>query len=638
MSKPTRRLAASLMFALTSTLVSVPSMGIAPTAIAAASDLTSTPQLERAEPPFWWANMAEPSLQLMLHGSDLAGAEVSLDYPGVTVIGTEREQNPNYLFINLSVSADAKPGTLQIQLRKDDWQQALSYELKQRRAGSAERQGFDSSDTIYLITPDRFANGDPSNDNTADTKEEANRADPNGRHGGDIAGMQAHLDYIADMGFTQIWPNPLIENDQPQYSYHGYSATDLYRIDSRYGSNASFRTFVAAAKEKGIGVIQDMVPNHIGDGHWWLDDLPADDWLNGKGVAKGEYEYTNHARTVHMDPYASHKDHQLFTDGWFVDTMPDPNQRNPRMANYLIQNAIWWVEYADLSGIRVDTYAYSDADFLTDWSARLMREYPKLNIVGEEWTRQAALVAYWQAGNKNRNGYVSHVPSMMDFPLLYGLRDGLEKPETWSTGLVTLYESLANDVLYPDPNNLVILAGNHDMSRMYSQLDEDMGKFRMAVAYIATMRGIPQFYYGDEILAKSPKHRDDGVVRSDFPGGWAGDKINAFTGKKLSRKQREAQQYVRTLFNWRKQKDVIHSGKLKHFAPIDGLYVYFRYDENETVMVAINKSDRARELPVAHMAEVLGDKATATDITSGESQSLQELVLAPSDVLVAEIF
>ncbi|WP_288132477.1 glycoside hydrolase family 13 protein [Microbulbifer sp.] len=596
-----------------------------------------SPLVERVEPPFWWTQMAEPNLQLMLHGDNIADAAVSLDYPGVTLTGTEREQSPNYLFINLAITDSAKPGTLPIKLRTGDTQITVEYTLKQRRAGSAERQGFDSTDSIYLITPDRFANGDPGNDETADTQEGLGRKDPNGRHGGDIAGMQQHLDYIADMGFTQIWPNPLLENDQPEYSYHGYSATDYYRIDSRFGSNESFREFVAAAKARGLGVIQDMVPNHIGDGHWWMQDLPGDDWLNGDGIEKGEFEYTNHARTVHMDPYASHKDHQLFTDGWFVDSMPDPNQRNPRMANYLIQNAIWWVEYADLSGIRVDTYAYSDADFLTRWSARLMREYPNFNIVGEEWTRQPALVAYWQAGNKNRNGYVSHVPSMMDFPLLYGLRDGLEKPETWSTGLVTLYETLANDVLYPDPNNLVILGGNHDMSRLFSQLDEDMGKFRMAVAYLATMRGIPQFYYGDEILAKSPKRRDDGVVRSDFPGGWQGDRINAFTGKNLSQQQKEAQQTVRTLFNWRKDKDVIHHGKLKHFAPIDGLYVYFRYDDKDTVMVAINKSERPRELPLAHLAEMLGRKSKATDITNGKTYSLNGLLIPASDVLVTEI-
>ncbi|WP_406828839.1 glycoside hydrolase family 13 protein [Microbulbifer sp. ARAS458-1] len=606
-------------------------------ALTMGANAADKPAVERVEPPFWWTQMAEPNLQLMLHGDDIADAAVTIDYPGVTLTGTEREQSPNYLFINLAISEDASPGTLPIALRSDDTQITVEYTLKQRRAGSAERQGFDSSDTIYLITPDRFANGDTTNDRTGDTIEGPDRSNPGGRHGGDIAGMQAHLDYIADMGFTQIWPNPLVENNQPAYSYHGYSATDLYRIDPRYGSNESFRAFVAAAKQKGIGVIQDMVPNHIGDGHWWLKDLPGDDWLNGTGIEKGEFEYTNHARTVHMDPYASHKDHQLFTDGWFVDSMPDPNQRNPRVANYLIQNAIWWVEYADLSGIRVDTYAYSDADFLTRWSARLMREYPNFNIVGEEWTRQAALVAYWQAGNKNRNGYVSHMPSMMDFPLLYGLREGLEKPETWSTGLISLYESLANDVLYPDPNNLVILAGNHDMSRIYSQLDEDLGKFRMAIAYIATMRGIPQFYYGDEILAKSPKQRDDGIVRSDFPGGWASDKVNAFTGKNLSAEQKQAQQFVRTLFNWRKDKDVIHSGKLKHFAPIDGLYVYFRYDDNDTVMVAINKSDTAREVPLAHLAEMLGTKSKATDITSGRSTPLREMVIPAGDVAVVEV-
>ncbi|MFC4878376.1 glycoside hydrolase family 13 protein [Microbulbifer halophilus] len=593
--------------------------------------------IDRVEPPFWWTGMAEEELQLMVHGRDIAGLEPSVTYPGVTLLGTETTGNDNYLFINLRLAPDTEPGRLEIALRDSGEARAtIEYPLKARAPGSADRRGFDATDAIYLVTPDRFANGDTANDSTADTLEEADRDNPGGRHGGDIAGMRKHLDYIADMGFTQVWPNPLVENDQPAYSYHGYSATDFYRVDPRFGSNEDFREFVDAARKRGIGVIQDMVLNHIGNGHWWLRDLPAASWLNGDGTDKGEYTLTNHSRTTLVDPHASDSDRAAFVQGWFVDSMPDLNQRNPLLANYLVQNSIWWIEYAGLSGIRADTYAYSDGDFLQQWAARIHREYPDFNIVGEEWTRNPALVAHWQRGE---GAQVSggRLKSMMDFPLHYALREGLAEEDSWDSGLTTLYESLANDFLYPQPQQLVIFGGNHDTSRLFSQLNDDPALFRMAIAYLATMRGIPQFFYGDEVLMESPKERNDGIVRSDFPGGWAGDDSDAFTGKGLGGHQQQAQETVRKLFRWRRQAPVIHSGRLKHFSPRENTYVYFRYNDKDAVMVAINKGNEPYRLPQARFAEALGDSTGGVDVLTGERHALEQLEIPARDVLVLEL-
>ncbi|MEW5249252.1 glycoside hydrolase family 13 protein [Microbulbifer discodermiae] len=592
--------------------------------------------LERVEPPFWWAGMHEPQLQLLLYGENLAGLKPSLSYPGVTLLGSETLGNPNYLFINLSISAQAAPGTVDIALLDGERIAAsFAYSLRERGSGSAGRRGFDSRDAIYLITPDRFANGNPDNDTVPGMQEAPNRQAPGGRHGGDIAGMQRHLDYIADLGFTALWPNPLVENDQREYSYHGYSATDYYRIDPRFGTNEDFRRFVAAANAKGIGVIQDMVLNHIGDGHWWMDDLPDQNWLNGTGA--DEITITNHALIALADPYASETDKSQFLRGWFVDSMPDLNQRHPLVANYLIQNTIWWIEFAGLSGIRADTYTYPDPDFLQSWAERVHREYPNFNIVGEEWTRSAPLIARWQ---RKENGEVTggRVKSMMDFPLHYALREGLAQDDNWNSGLTSLYQGLAHDFVYPNPQRLVIFGGNHDTSRLFSQLDDDPGLYRMAIAYLATMRGIPQFFYGDEVLMESPKHRDDGVVRGDFPGGWKGDSVNAFNGKGLSGKRKQAQDFVRSLFRWRRDNPVIHRGSLMQFAPHDNTYVYFRYDDEKIVMVAMNKGSEPATVDIDRFSEVLAGKKRARDIVSGNIYPLTRLELPARDVLVAEIY
>ena len=582
--------------------------------------------LNKVEPPFWWAGMHSPKLQLMLYGDNIGELDARLNHDQVSIRSVQRVQNSNYLFVNLRMDKGLTPSQVRIQLHKaGDVQHELVYSFHNRRKGSAQRGGFDNSDTIYLITPDRFANGDPNNDSLPILQEQANRANPGGRHGGDLAGMAQHLDYIVDMGFTAVWPMPMMENDQPEYSYHGYSITDHYRIDPRFGSNEDYRQFSLKARAQGVGLIQDIILNHIGSEHWWIADLPSSDWLNHQAG----FEPTSHYRTSIQDPYSAEIDRKDFTDGWFVTSMPDLNQRNPLVANYLIQNSIWWVEYADLYGIRTDTYSYSDKDFLTGWTRRLMNEYPNFNIVGEEWSNNPNVVSYWQRGKDNADGYVSHLPSVMDFPLYENIRNALTEGEGWHQGLIRIYESLANDNLYPAPLDLVIFAENHDTVRLYSLLEEDQKRWQLAMALLATMRGIPQFFYASEILATSPTERDDGLTRSDFPGGWPGDEINAFTGEGLSEQQLHAQNYLKTLLNWRKDKAVVHTGDLLHFAPHKGVYVYFRSNAEETVMVVLNHSEEAQQLDPERYREGLGTYTKARDIMTGNSQTLEQALSLP---------
>lgn len=601
----------------------------------AAPAATPLPQLERIEPAFWWVDMRQPTLQLMVHGANIGALTPELSYPGVTIERVTQVDNSNYLFLHLAIAPTAAAGDMEIRFRQGD-QVALRhrYSLRTRAAGSAQRQGFAPSDVIYLITPDRFANGDPSNDTLRSHTEGANRSQPGGRHGGDLQGIENHLDYIAGMGFTQIWPTPLTENNQPEYSYHGYANTDLYRIDARFGSNEQYARLVARAKAKGIGVIQDIVLNHIGSEHWWMRDLPTPDWLN----QWPQFTETNHKRTSLLDAYAAPSDRKGFTDGWFVKTMPDLNQRNPLLAEYLIQNSIWWVEYAGLSGIREDTFSYSDRAFLAQWAQRVLQEYPKLNIVGEEMTGSPALVAYWQRGKRNHDGFEPTMPSMMDFPLLWALREGLLERDDHGTGLGKLYELLGHDFLYPEPGNLVIFEGNHDTSRLFSALNEDLALTRMAMVYLATMRGIPQFFYGTEVLMTSPKQRDDGLVRADFPGGWPGDRINAVTGQGLTAAQRETQQFLRQLLNWRKSATAVHTGKLMHYAPEQGTYVYFRYTGGHKVMVLLNKNPTETELDTRRFAEMLGPKSWGRDVLSQTRHELGRSLRVPArSALVLEV-
>lgn len=599
------------------------------------------PAIDHVEPPFWWAGMHDQRLQLMIHGPAIADLEPALDYPGVRIAQVTRVANRNYLFIDLVVDGKAAPGSLRIDFRgKGDAaprSTSTTYRLLARENGSAQRNGFDTKDAIYQIMPDRFANGDPANDSVAGMADKLDRKLGHGRHGGDIQGIIDHLDYIAGLGFTQLWPTPLVENDMPAASYHGYAATDHYKIDPRYGSNEDYLRLSREAKKHGIGLIQDVVLSHIGKNHWWMKDLPTPDWINHAG----KFVATQHHRTAVQDPYASKEDASNFTTGWFSPGMPDMNQTNPLVANYLIQNNIWWIEYAGLSGLRIDTFGYSDGAFLTEYTKRLMAEYPHLNMVGEEWSKLPAVVSHWQRGKVNFDGYVSYMPSMMDFPLTEAMRTALsgKDPGDGKNIFWDVYETLSLDYLYPDPSRLVLFEANHDMARIYSVVNEDYDRYKMDIAFVMTMPRIPHFYTGDEILMTSAtRERDDNSYRRDFPGGWAGDKVNAFTGAGLTPRQREAQDFVRKLVNWRKNSPVIHHGKLMHYGPENNTYVYFRYDDTKKVMVAFNANDKETVLDAGRFHEMLSGVASGRDVLSGKTYALKDEIRLPAkSTLILEL-
>jgi glycosidase len=581
-------------------------------------------QIERVEPPFWWAGMKNTELQIMVYGKAIGSLRPEMVYDGVEIKKTVSVENPNYLFLYLEIAPNSSPGKFIIDFKnsKGNVRESVSFELLEREDGSAERKGYDNSDVMYLITPDRFANGNLTNDSVASLSEGVDRTNKWGRHGGDIQGIINNLDYLKDLGFTAVWINPVLENNQKEQSYHGYSTTDFYKVDPRFGSNEEYRGLSKKAGEKGIKLIMDMIMNHCGSGHWWMDDLPSGDWLN----SPNEYVKTSHRRTTLRDAYSSQYDKRNFTDGWFVPTMPDLNQRNSQMAKYLIQNTIWWIEFADLSGIRMDTYPYSDKDFMTDWTCSIMQEYPYFNICGEEWSLNPAVLAYWQQGKDNPDGYTSCLPGLLDFPLQNALVKALTEEEKSDAGMINLYDMLSNDFLYVDPFKHVIFPDNHDMSRIYSQLGEDYNLYKLAMVYFTTIRGTPQFYYGTEVLMSNMGDNSHGNIRSDFPGGWQGDKINGFSGKGLTGKQLEAQTFIKKLLNWRKNSKVIHQGKLMHFVPIDGVYVYFRYDENKKVMIVLNKSKEKKGLDLKPFAEMLNGSISGLDVITGKKVFLQALL------------
>ncbi|MFT3763622.1 MAG: glycoside hydrolase family 13 protein [Pseudoxanthomonas sp.] len=576
--------------------------------------------IDHLEPGNWWVGMKHDRVELLVHGPGIAATTPRLQRDGVAIVDVQKVENPNYLFVTVQVAADAQPGAFDIEFVSGG-KVVATHPWRLDAREPAPPRGFDARDAIYLITPDRFANADPGNDSVAGLKETANRSDPDGRHGGDIAGIRGHLDYIAGLGFTRIWITPVLENDQPSFSYHGYAITDLYRTDPRFGSNDDYRALAKEARQRGVGVIMDVVLNHIGSEHWWMKDLPSRDWINNGG----KFTPNHHRRTTIQDPHAAPGDRKDFVEGWFVEVMPDLNQRNPHLANYLIQNTLWWIEYAGLAGIREDTFGYADTDFLSVWGKAVMDEYPDFAMVGEEWSANPAIVAHWQRGKANPDGHVPYMTNMMDFPVHIALRDALLRPEGQDGGWTPLYEALANDFLYPDPDRLVVFAENHDTTRLLAHVGGDVGLWKLAMAFIATTRGIPQFYYGSEVLVEGPRERHDGELRADMPGGWADDAADAFTGRGLTAQQRDAQDYVRRLFQWRKRTPVLHDGKLTHFAPRDGIYAYFRHDgKHKTVFVALNKNAEATTLALDRFADFIRPGARGRDALTGKPVRLGE--------------
>jgi neopullulanase len=604
----------------------------------------SNAYIERVEPPNWWIGFKDTNLQLLVKEDNISTSTPEISYQGVTISETHKGTSPNYLFIDLNISENTKAGKFDIVFKDENENEKVhTYELKDREKASEEYKGFNSSDVIYLITPDRFANAKPENDIISGLKENTiNRKDNYARHGGDIKGITDNLTYIDEMGFTAIWPMPLLTNDMAQWSYHGYAITDLYQIDPRFGTLDEYKELSQKAQEKGIKLIMDQVANHCGSEHWWMKDLPFSDWINYQEdferlpvsveemrTPNGEYDWnrinkyftnSNHRRTTNQDSYASKYDSKLMSDGWFVPMMPDLNQRNPFMAKYIIQNSIWWIETVGLGGIRQDTYPYSDKAFMSDWAGAIMNEYPNFNIVGEEWSTNPLLIAYWQEGNKNKDGYNSNLKSSMDFAMQEKITQALNEDESWDKGLVKIYEGLANDFAYANPSNVMIFPDNHDMSRIFTQLEGDISKTKMALATILMLPRIPQIYYGTEILMNDfEKPGDHGLIRTDFPGGWQDDAVNAFISDGLTANQKDMQTYLKAVLNYRKSSKAIHDGKTIHFAPNNGVYVLFRILDDEIVVLILNKNDQPVDLELSRFEEVgLNDKTLKNIVTDEE--------------------
>jgi len=595
-------------------------------------------QVERIEPAFWWAGMKNPKLQLLVHGKDIAMNQVTIQYPGVKLLKINKVSNPNYLFLDLVIDTKlAKAGKFDIVFQqKGKKVDSYSYELRTRGAGSAQRKGFTSADVVYLLMPDRFANGNPLNDNVDSQTDKVNRTDPSGRHGGDIKGIQDHLDYIKELGATAIWSTPLLENNSAKYSYHGYAISDMYKVDPRFGSNQDYVDLVATSHQKGLKVIMDMVSNHGGSEAWWMRDLPMEDWIHQWPTLT----LTNHKSASIKDIHAAKVDQELFLNGWFDSSMPDMNQKNPYFWTNYIQNSIWWVEYAGLDGIRMDTYPYNDRDAMSKWAKAIMDEYPRFNIVGEAWLFNSQDIAFWQKDVKNSLNYNSHLPTVMDFILQNALTNCFnEHGRFWEdVGMSRLYNTIANDYLYANINNLMIFAENHDTNRLNKLLNADFAKYKMALSFLMTTRGIPQIFYGSEIGMTGDKSLGDGDVRRDFPGGWLGDTINAFSPKGRTVEQNDYFNFMSKLLNWRKGKEVIHTGLLKHYAPENDIYVYFRYNEKENIMVIINNNDTEKELKLSRFSECMKKNAKGTDVMTGKTYPLDTTITIPNNsALILEL-
>ena len=584
-----------------------------------------------AEPAFWWSGLKNPELQLMVYGENIASFRPSVSYPGVKLKSSVALESPNYLLVYLDVE-NAQPGTFDITFTKDKKQIKMPYELKARKKDACKIKGFDSSDVLYLIMPDRFANGDPSNDNLVmKTAYKTDRNDPSARHGGDLAGIEKHLDYIEDLGVTAIWLNPVLENDMQGGSYHGYATTNYYRVDPRFGTNEDYVRLIDKTHAKGMRVVMDMIFNHCGSDHIWMKDVPSKDWFNNLD----KYVETSHVKEVYFDPYASEYDTRRMVDGWFVPSMPDLNQRNPHVATYLIQNSIWWIEYSGVDGIRQDTYPYVDYKMMVDWCNAIYREYPDYNIVGEAWMNQTMGTAFWQKDSKLNERGNTMLKSVMDFRLM-----GLSHSAFFGDagGMQALYEHLAYDYAYADIYNVLRFLDNHDTDRFLPAMPEKLDAFKQGIAFMLTIPGIPQFYYGTELLMNGTKQKGDGYIRLDVPGGWPGDAVNQFEASGRTDIQNEAWNYMQKLLKWRKGNEVIAKGKMKHFVPQNGVYVYARNLNGKQVVVIMNGNAKDSVLPLDRYDEILKGYTSGKDVITGKVVSLQkELTLGAKDVLVLEL-
>lgn len=575
-------------------------------------------EISKIEPPSWWIGMNSSTLQLMIYGKDISGANIISENSDIKVVKVHRADSPNYLFVDLMLKNKLKAGSYNFKIVKGSEETTFKYLFEKRRPNSAMRESFGPQDIVYLLMPDRFSNGDTTNDNSSDADEKSQISNPYGRHGGDIKGMINSLDYLKDLGITAVWSTPLLFDNEPKASYHGYACADYYKIDPRYGDNDLYKKYVAEAKLRGIKIIMDMVPNHSALSHWWMNDLPFNDWIN----KFPQYTQSNFAMSTHADIHASESDRERCVTGWFDTSMPDMNLKNPFLNRYFSQNAIWWVEWADLSGIRVDTYPYSEKAAIANWANNILNEYPKLNIVGECWFSSPQEVAYWEGAAKNKDGYSSRLTSVMDFPLQEAINTAFTQGSQpgWGEGMHKIYRSLSLDYIYENPYNILIFADNHDTHRISETLKGDVSKMKMIFTFLSTMRGTPQIYYGTELMLKTPDGKlGHGEERMDMPF------LNG-----ISTGQKEVYEFAKKVFNWRKDTKAIHEGKLVHYWPYNNLYVYFRQLDAETVMVVINNNDKQLTIDWKRYSESLNGYKTGMEVISGKTISTdKELDIQP---------
>lgn len=594
--------------------------------------------VNKIDPPFWYAGMNNPELQLMVYGENIGDASVSVNYPGISLSSTVKLESNNYLLVYLHIDATAQPGTFPITFTQGKKKIIKEYELKARNKKGCEHTGFDASDALYLLMPDRFANGNPDNDRIEGMAEyKVDRNDPNARHGGDLAGIEQHLDYFSDLGITALWFTPVLENNMEGGSYHGYATTDYYKVDPRFGTNEEYRTLISKAHSRDIKVVMDMIFNHCGVEHPWIKDMPSKDWFNYPDY-QNNFVQTSFKLTPHVDPYTSNYDFTQMNDGWFVSAMPDLNQRNPHVYKYLLQNSLWWIEYADIDGIRMDTYPYADYEAMSNWMKELNEAYPNYNVVGETWVTEPAYTAWWQKDSKLSAPLNSNLKTVMDFSFYEKINQAKgEETTEWVTGLNRIYNNFVYDFLYADPASVLAFYENHDTDRFLGE-GQNLDQLKQAVTLLLTTRRIPQLYYGTEVMMNGVKSQSDGYVRKDFPGGWNDDKENAFTAAGRTPIQNECYNFYRTLLNWRKDNGIISKGKMIQFMPQQGVYAYARQHEGKTVVVFLNGTDKEVTLPLKFYAEVLQNKVEGKDIISGQTIQLKgELPMKARQSMVIEL-
>ena len=591
-------------------------------------------------PTHWFTGMKWNRVQVMVHG-DKIGLKKNMrmvSYPGVKMEKLNKVENPNYLFIDLNISSNAKPGIITFNEEVADYihfHKIFSFELKPRRKGNGSfyAQGVTSKDFIYLILPDRFSNGDPSNDKIPGMRDQSlNRDTVFNRHGGDLQGVQNHLDYLQNLGVTTIWLNPVLENDMPRRTEHGYAFTDHYKIDPRIGGEKAYHDLIDATHAKGMKIIQDAVYNHVGLYHFTVQDPPMKDWLH----QWPKFTRTTYKDQVLFDPYAVPSQKKQMADGWFEPMMPDMNQTNPYVANFLIQHAIWTVEEFGIDGWRIDTYAYNDLEFMNRCNKALTDEYPKLTMFGETWVHGVPNQSYFVQNNYNIP-YKSNLQASTDFQTLWGITDAMTKDFGWDDGINRLYTTLAQDFVYKDPSRQVIFLDNHDMSRFFSVVNEDVTKYRSALTWLLTCRGIPQIYYGDELATTGTTSPNDGYVRLDFPGGWPGDKINKFTSEGRTKRDDSIYHHLTTLANYRKTSSALTTGKMMQYVPEDGIYVYFRYDNKQTIMIIMNTAKTGKKINVEKYKERIAGFFKMKNIFTGNTTSLKDISIEAKESVVYEL-